>query len=155
MIYFEKRIPKLAKLVQRKMIDRIKDDDRLNLFLDLAAELDSGVKLDHFKQVFNDAKKLRDFAAHAARIETVSPDSVRLVKSIWTGPKGDLKDARTVPSSELQEEIRNCEWMHDQVLYVLMSSDLVDRVYLAGREREPVKPPSDPKEWDGGVFGPS
>lgn len=153
-IFLDNRIPHSASFFWDSAVSRIRDSERPRLVQQIAADLSSDADLSCFNSVYADVKRVRDQAAHAARVEAVSDDELRITKTILASASKPPVQPTTLTRRQLFEAIRSCAWLEAQVQYILYSSDLVQKM-IFGQHRaevEVVKPTRLPKDWDGTVF---
>jgi hypothetical protein len=150
--FFSKRMPKAADVVWKRAVSRIRDDERTQLFQAIAEELGTDAELDNFNQVYADVKRLRDKAAHAARVQPAGKDLLTLTASmVGVGPTTDLSITE-LDRGQLVEAVQGCRWLEAQILYVIYSTELSEALYIGERPIEVVRPTRLPKDWNGVVF---
>ncbi|WP_172651145.1 hypothetical protein [Rhodococcus opacus] len=151
-IYFEKRTPGLAEFVKKKALDRIGDDERPKLVLTLGEELKTTSDLANFGRVFRNVKKVRDFIAHASRVELIDRDTVRLVRTIHVSAAEPESPTMTLTRQAVADRMRDAQWLTQHVNFLLVQSDLVVKTYQGDREVRFLEPTVRPEEWDGVLF---
>ncbi len=80
--FFEKRVPKAAAFLLKRVVSRIRDDERTQLVQVIAAELGAPAELDNFNQVYMHVKRLRDKVSHAARFQSDGQDVLHITDSL-------------------------------------------------------------------------
>jgi hypothetical protein len=147
--FFEKRVPKAADFLLKRVVSRIRDEERTKLVQAIAAEVDAPTELDNFNQVYMDVKRLRDRVAHAARVQSHADGVLQITKSyIATGPTGNL-DVVTVERSEIEEAVRMCRWLEAQIFFILDSTDLTIKIAQGAQQVAIAKPSKAYQDWDG------
>lgn len=150
--FFSKRMPMAADVVWKRAVSRIRDDERTQLLQAIAAERGTDAELDNFNQVYADAKRLRDKAAHAARVQMAGQDLLHVTASVvGVGPVQD-PSVTEMDRTQLVEAVQSCRWLEAQILYIIYSSELSDSLYLGDRPVEVVKPTRLLNDWNGVVF---
>jgi hypothetical protein len=152
-IYFNKRIPKASAVVWRLAVSRIRDDERIKLFLAIAEDLDTDADLSNFGAIYNRVKSHRDLAGHSARFTTTSPDQIRIRRTLVLGPANDGKtDVVELDRNQVVDSLRDCDWLVAQMLYVVFASDLVAGAYLGDTPIAYQRPASRPEDWEGNIY---
>lgn len=149
--FLEVRIPAASQFFVNRAIKRISDEERAEVFLAIAQDLDSDAALSSFRAVFNRVKKLRDKCAHSARITPGANGVLVIEKSVITDHKSPI-DRTTVSRSELTQAIHECLWLEAQAIYVCRSGGLYEKLSLGDVPIEPVKPAEQPEDWDGVTY---
>ncbi|AXC38502.1 hypothetical protein SEA_RUBEELU_57 [Mycobacterium phage Rubeelu] len=149
--FLEVRIPAASKFFTDRAIKRIKDEERADLLLAIAKDLNSDAALASFRAVFNRVKKLRDRCAHSARITPGENGVLVIEKSVITWHEQPIERA-TVSRSELIQAIHECRWLEAQAAYVCHSGRLYNQLRLGTVLIEPVKPTERPEDWDGVTY---
>jgi hypothetical protein len=150
--FFNKRMPMAADVVWKRVVSRIRDDERTQLLQAIAADVGTDAELDNFNHVYADVKRLRDEAAHAARFQAAGPDLLHVTASVvGVGPVSE-PSATEIDRTQLVEAVQSCRWLEAQILYIVYSSDLSEGLHLGEIPIEVVKPTRLPKDWDGVVF---
>lgn len=150
--FFVNRMPIAADVVCKRVISRIKDEERIQLFRAIADDVGSDGDLTNFNQVYSDVKRLRDKAAHAARFQIAGSDTLSVTESyVISGPEPDFRRIE-LDRMELVEVVQKCRWLEAQILYVMYSSELIQGLSLGDQPIEVVRPARLPGDWDGVVF---
>ncbi len=152
--FLEKRIPNAATFFWDGAVSRIRDSERPKLVQKIASDISSEADLSCFSTIYADVKKLRDQSAHAARVEAVSKDEVRITPTILTSASEPEVNWTTITRSQLDNAIKSCAWLEAQIQYAMYSGDLGMKMYKGGQEVEAVKPSRLPKDWDGVALRP-
>jgi hypothetical protein len=150
--FFRKRMPKAADVLWRRAVSRIRDDERTQLFQAIAAELGTDADLNDFNQVYADVKRLRDRAAHAARVQSAGQDLLTVTASYLMDGDAEALSVIELDRSQLVDAVQKCRWLEAQILYVVYSSELSEALYVGDRPIEVVKPTRLPKDWNGVVY---
>lgn len=150
--FLDRRMPAAGKFFWHRAVKRIRDDERVTLFLAIAKDLESDADLDAFKGVFDRVKDLRDGVAHSARIVHAEEDDVLMIdKSIITA-LGEPPQRVTVDRAQLLLAIRECGWLDAQANYVVHSGGLYEELRLGAVLMVVPKPASTPEEWNGVTY---
>ncbi|AKP59815.1 hypothetical protein [Mycobacteroides abscessus] len=150
--FFDKQIPKVADFVWKRAVSRIKDEERINLFLAIAEELDTDAELDSIKAVFMRAKRLRDNVAHSASISANGEGRLMISKTLVSSLQEPTPDPTEVERGQILAAIHDCRWVHAQMTYVMYAGNYYVKLYLGSVELEVLKPPGTPEQWDGNPF---
>lgn len=147
--FFEQSIPKVANIIQKRLISRIKDEERVDLLLAISSQLEADANLESFRSVFTQVKAMRDSLAHSAAIDAVGVDQLKIVKSLIDS--GIEPEGSHISRSEIEAAIQRCRWLEMQALYV--SGFGLQREIGLGPVLVTLKRPADrPELWDGNVF---
>lgn len=146
-MFFAKRMPKARDIVMKLAVSRIRDDERVRLFLAIAEDAGGDADLASFKTVYNRTKELRDSVAHSARIHPIGFDQLMLNRRVKSGTP-----VRDITRPELLDALRDCGWMEAQIVYTLVSSGLTKEIRMGSTLVEAMKPTQRPEDWDGETF---
>lgn len=151
--YFERRTPKAAEFLMKRVVSRIRDSERTKLVQVIADEYDSPAELDNFSQVYTEVKRLRDTVAHSV-IRSGSDGVLHIIdsyserKPVGTASTQSMGSG-TLDRSQVDEAVRKCRWLEAQIYYLLDSTGLALGFVKAGRRMKVVKPPRKFRDWDG------
>ncbi|BDC71060.1 hypothetical protein KAREA_09750 [Prescottella equi] len=151
-LFLDRVAPNTSDFLWQSAINRIRDSERPKLVLKIAADLGTDADLSCFSDVYARVKLLRDATAHAASVEIVSNDEVRLAKSRIVSNYNSYAEPSLISRTELNDAINACAWMEAQLTYVLGSSELVGKMLAGGQPIVAVKPSRLPRQWDGVVW---
>lgn len=149
--FFEKQIPEVADIIRRKMISRIKDEERADLFVAISRQLGTDAELEHFGTTFRQVKKMRDSLAHSAVVEAISDDQLSVVKSYIDPAMGIEPRGSRIHRDAIEAAIHKCKWLEMQALYV-SGYGLGEEIGMGVVPIRFRKPPADPHAWDGSVI---
>lgn len=127
-LYFNKKTPELGRFLQKKLLDRMRDEDRIDflqgMFKDLKVE--SSLRL---KEVFNQVKKTRDKIAHSSSLEA-HPESGSLIlsKNFVGGIGKDSSAPSVVSRDDLLKMKWYCVWLAANVYYLISASDITEKL---------------------------
>lgn len=150
--FFDKQIPKVADFVWKRAVSRIKDEERIDLFLAIAEELDTDAELDSAKAVFMRAKRLRDKVAHSASISANGEGRLTISKTLVSSFSEPKPDPTEVERGQILAAIHDCGWVQAQMTYVMYAGKYYVKMYLGSVELEVLKPPGTPEQWDGNSY---
>lgn len=146
--FFQRKTPGLAEFVRKGAIERIRDEDRPVLFAALVAELEIPDDFSQFATVFRRAKKVRDLASHAVRIDVIDPDTVEIGKT-WIADKDGKTHSQRLTRADLDARLQDCAWLTQCATYVVATSSLTTKTYLGAKRVSFLPPSAEPKDWDG------
>lgn len=152
--FLEVRVPETSKFLLESSMRRLRDSERPRLVTLIAADTDSDADLSCFTDVYKRVKKMRDKCAHSVRVTSISNDELELTQSVLTSGPDPSVDSESVTRSELIDALKSCAWIEAQLMYILDSSDLIEKMYLGGQRVGVAKPTRLPKDWDGIVLTP-
>ena len=66
--YVAGKMPRVGPAITAQFLGRVRDDQRLVLFMSVAAEVESAADVSNVEYIFNRAKQCRDTVAHAAGV---------------------------------------------------------------------------------------
>lgn len=150
--FFRRRIPMAADVVLKRTISRIKDEERVDLVLAIAAELNTDADLDSFKAVYMRVKRLRDKIAHSARFKAIDEDRMSIEKTMLVSIDESREAPIEVDRIQIGRAAHDCNWLQAQVLYIISADG--EPIELAGQRQSAsiIKPPAVPEGWDGVWF---
>ena len=152
-LYVERRAPSFAAYLKRQnILNRIPDTERPGLLLAIADEMSLDGDRSKFRDVFYRVKTLRDLIAHAAGMERVDVNSIRLTRSVWSGAgasRGDEPVTTVVTRDQLQLRLSEAKWLLQHVRFVMGADDIMFKMHYRGDQFTFVRPPADPADWDG------
>lgn len=151
-VFFEKRMPIACDIVWKRTVGRIKDEERVELFMAIAAEVGTDAELGSFKATFMQVKRFRDSVAHSARIQAKGNDRLDVNRTLVRSWKDPELSATEVSRDELARVLRHCAWLDAQVVYVLSSEKLLKEARLGSTLMEVLKPTGRPDDWDGALY---
>lgn len=155
-LYAQRRAPSLFGYLQRQnILTRLPDRERPNLLLAIAEEMKADGDRSKFKDVFHRVKSVRDAISHAADMERVDGNNLRLARSVWSGAgalRGDQPTITQVTREQLRLRLHDARWLLQHVRYVIGADDLVFRMHYRGEQFVFAQPPADPSDWGGDEF---
>lgn len=146
--YFKIRTPGAAKMVIEKTIRRLSDEDRRELFLSIAKELNTDAELDEFTSTFRRVKKLRDLLAHSGELTGTSDDAVGVAHTYVRNPDMKERTVEAIDRAALREAISAASWMSAQVMYVAQASGVIKELRAGDSLVRFLKPSRLPKDWN-------
>lgn len=154
-LYFHKKTPELERFLQKKLLDRMRDEDRIDflkgMFKDLEVEPPTKQK-----EVFNQVKKVRDQIAHSSSLEAHPADSSLILSKDFFGGFGRNSSTPSVVSrADLFKMKWYCDWLAANVYYLISVSDITVKIIQNGVEISHVRPTDHPDQWDGAAWQPA
>ncbi|BAX98885.1 hypothetical protein MSTE_03585 [Mycobacteroides stephanolepidis] len=148
-IFFQARLGIAAEKVWSLAVRRIRDEERVPLFIAIAEEVESDADLSHFEETYKRCKEMRDRIAHSVRFTPDGEHLVTIQRTIIGSVTKPIPEPVEVDRSQLKEAIRDCSWLHTQMSYAMSSGGLVVKTMLRDVPHYVPKPAARPDEWGG------
>ncbi|AMT72128.1 hypothetical protein [Mycobacteroides immunogenum] len=149
--FFSKRLGMAAERVWKLAVSRIRDDERVPLFLAIADELKTDADLELFEDVYKKRKTLRDGIAHSAHFAADGEHLVSIQRTVVATGLDPFPEPVKVDRDELLAAIRDCSWLQAQMVYVLLSGMNL-KMALGDIPVTVPKPARNPDDWDRAEF---
>ncbi|MGB3521946.1 MAG: hypothetical protein WBA50_10765 [Mycobacterium sp.] len=151
--FFDRRVPKMSKLLWRRTVKRINDEERVELLKAIAKELESDADLTSFRVVYDRAAELRNKVAHSTRV-VLDGDDQLIVRTTMIVSSDPEEGVLRVDRQAIRDRSLDCAWLHAQAMYVIASSNVFPKPSLDGQPMEWVRPTARPEDWDGTYLQP-
>ena len=142
-VYLASALSELGPELQKQFLKRVRDDQRLPLFLAFSRQVEDAEDLCNFGFIYNRCKQLRDRLGHSQSIvgpvySWGAPPEVGLVYASQS--KSDLIPKPLLPSTFTRLQ-NDCEWLNQHVWRTAYVDGSMTFMSPGGEPHEPPSPP--------------
>ncbi|MFC3964059.1 hypothetical protein [Nocardia jiangsuensis] len=155
--FFKKEMSELSTFLNKRLLDRVKDEERVELLLGIARHLGSDAPVAVYKEVFLRVKHGRDLIAHSPGVRPcilegrmgVNFKSHRGYQSAKKAERPPSGVPEIIREEHLRQWIREARWLSDVAMYVVSEFELRPLIDIAGEPCPSPRPPDLPYASDG------
>lgn len=148
--YLVVRAPGVQWLVQKRVLDTMRDEDRMRAIREIAEDLCSAEHLVNVPQGFRQLKDARDHLGHSSGTSVLGDAQGWFIR---VNASTDDKRAQRVgrlDAAAFGQLFVTCDWVLDQLYWTGEQAGLVTALQLNGEPAVPEQPSLSPPRWEPG-----